>query len=334
MGVVLTLVLTHSDVTHLLRADPSHADVRAAVERAHADLALGHALVPAPPAMSIGGAALIPMAAADGTTGRAAVKLLADIPGNAAAGLPVQRSAILVTSATTGECQAIIDGRQVTAVRTAAVSAVATAHLSRPESTVLGLVGAGNLAIEHTRTIAAVRDISTVVVWSRSSSRVAAFRDAVAGLGLTVKPAADAEEVVRAADILCTLTPSREPLVHGAWFEPGLHVNAVGAPPRRDHREIDGDGMRRADIVVDSLPTALTKSGEVVMALAEQHITEHDLRTELGAVIAGLAAGRRSREAVTLFNSVGLGLQDLATAHLLLARAQAEGIGTTIDLSA
>ncbi|MBB2947216.1 ornithine cyclodeaminase/alanine dehydrogenase [Actinoplanes lutulentus] len=330
----MTLVLTHSDVARLLRGDPHHTEVRAAVERAHADLARGRAVVPAPPAMTLDGAALIPMAAADGASGRAAVKLLADIPGNRAAGLPVQRSAILVSSATTGECQALIDGRLVTAVRTAAVSAVATAHLSRPDSRVLGLVGAGNLAIEHTRAIVAVRDIDTVVVWSRSSARVSAYREAVAGLGLTVKAVDTVEEVVRAADVLCTQTPAREPLVHGAWFEPGLHVNAVGAPPRTDHREIDGSGMRRAYLVVDSLPTALSKSGEVVMALAENAITTADVRVELGEVIAGLAPGRTTPQDITLFNSVGIGLQDLVTADLLLKRAREEGIGTTIDLAA
>ncbi|GIM91584.1 ornithine cyclodeaminase family protein [Paractinoplanes toevensis] len=330
----MTLVLTHSDVARLMRDDPGHAQVRAAVERAHADLALGRAVVPAPPAMALDGAALIPMAAADSASGRAAVKLLADIPGNALRGLPVQRSAILITSAVTGECQALIDGRLITAVRTAAVSAVATAHLSRPDATVLGLVGAGNLAVEHTRAIAAVRDIDTVVVWSRSADRIASYRSAVADLGLAVKTAATVEDVVRSADVLCTQTPAREPLVRGAWFGAGLHVNAVGAPPRADHREVDGEGLRRSRVVVDSLPTALAKSGEVVMALAEGAVTEADVRTELGAVIAGLAPGRVATTDITLFNSVGLGLQDLVTADLLLRRARAEGIGTTIDLSA
>jgi len=326
----MTLVLTDSDVARLLHRD----EVRAAVERAHADLARGRAVVPAPPAMSIGGSGLVPMVAADLTIGRAAVKMLADIPANAGRGLPVQRSSIMVSSVETGECQALIDGRRVTAVRTAATSAVATAHLARPDSAVLGLVGAGALAVEHTRAIAAVRAIDTVVVWSRSAETVQRYREAVADLGLAVKPMTSIEAVVRAADVLCTLTPSRDPVVRGAWFAPGLHVNAVGAPPRPDHREIDGEGMRRSLVVVDSLPTALAKSGEVVLALAEGAISEADVGTELGAVIAGLAASRSADHEITLFDSVGLGLQDLVTADLLLTRARAEGIGTEVDLSA
>jgi ornithine cyclodeaminase/alanine dehydrogenase-like protein (mu-crystallin family) len=326
----MTLVLTDSDVARLLNRD----EVRTAVERAHADLARGRAVVPAPPAMTIGGATLVPMVAADTSTGRAAVKMLADNPANAARGLPVQRSSIMVVSAETGECQALIDGRRITAVRTAATSAVATAHLARPGRTVLGLVGAGALAVEHTRAIAAVRAIDTVVVWSRSSATVARYREAVADLRLAVKPMATIEDVVRAADVLCTLTPARDPIVRGAWFTPGLHVNAVGAPPRPDHREIDGDGLRRSRVVVDSLPTALAKSGEVALALAEGAVTEADIGTELGAVIAGLAAGRTTDDDITLFNSVGLGLQDLVTADLLLTRARSEGVGTELDLSA
>lgn len=326
----MTLVLTDSDVARLLHRD----EVRAAVERAHADLARGRAVVPAPPAMTMGATSILPMVAADTATGRAAVKMLADIPANVGRGLPVQRSSIMVVSAGTGECQALIDGRRITAVRTAATSAVATSHLARQGSTVLGLVGAGALAVEHTRAIAAVRAIDTVVVWSRSAETVQRYREAIADLRLAVKPMTSIEDVVRAADVLCTLTPSRDPVVRGAWFAPGLHVNAVGAPPRPDHREIDGEGLRRSRVVVDSLPTALTKSGEVVLALAEGAVDEADVGIELGAVIAGLAPGRSTDHDITLFNSVGLGLQDLVTADLLLTRARAEGVGTELDLSA
>lgn len=330
----MTLVLTDSDVTRLLGLAPYRDAVRAAVEQAHADLAHGRAIVPGPPAMTLNGATVVPMVAVDEASGRAVAKVLSDIPANAGRGLPVQRSTILVTSAVTGECQAVIDGRRITAIRTAAVSAVATAHLARPRSSVLGLIGAGTLAVEHTRAIAAVLSIDTVVVWSRSAQTVDRYRQAVADLDLAVKSAATVEEVVRSVDVLCTLTPSREPLVLGRWFGEGLHVNAVGAPPRPDHREIDGEGLCRARVVVDSLPTALAKSGEVILGIAEGAITEPDVSTELGQVIAGLRPGRPTERDITLFNSVGLGLQDLVTADLLLARAHAEGIGTDLNLSA
>ncbi|GAA4556279.1 ornithine cyclodeaminase family protein [Pseudonocardia xishanensis] len=321
------IILTHSDVCRLIDRDL----VLQAVERAHREHGLGIAQVPGPPAMTVGGTSLVPMVAAGSTL--AAVKMLADVPRNAARGLPVQRSSIMVTDVATGECRALVDGRQVTAVRTAATSAVATRYLARPGSSVLGLVGAGTLAVEHTRAIAAVHGIDTVVVWSRSTATVERYRAAVEDLRLVVKPADSVEEVVRAADVLCTLTPSRNPIVRGAWFAPGLHVNAVGAPPRPDHREVDGEGLARARVVVDSVPTAMAKSGEVVLALAEGTVTSADVETELGRVVAGLAPGRSSDEEITLFDSVGLGLQDLATAELLLEAAAAQGVGTEIDLS-
>ncbi|WP_045739934.1 ornithine cyclodeaminase family protein [Actinoplanes rectilineatus] len=322
----MTVVLTASDVAALLRRD----EVRDALEEAHADLARGLAQVPAPAAMtSADRGSHLPMAAVAGRY--AGVKMLADLPANAERGLPVQRSAILLTSAATGECLALVDGRLVTAVRTAAASAVATRHLARRDATVLGLVGAGALAVEHTRAIAKIRPIERVVVWSRTEATLTAYRREIDGLDLEIVAAADAEEVVRTAEVVCTLTPSRTPLVRGAWFGAGLHVNAVGAPPRPDHREVDGAGLARARLIVDSRATALAKSGEVLLAIAEGHITEDDL-TDLGQVIVGAAPGRTGDDDITLFNSVGLGLQDVVTAGLLVEHARREKVGTTVDL--
>ncbi|AQA20515.1 ornithine cyclodeaminase/mu-crystallin family protein [Rhodococcus sp. MTM3W5.2] len=325
----MTLILSHSDVERLL----DRAEVFAAIERAHADLADGAAAAPAPPAMSSGATAFIPMVATARSAAAAGVKLLADLPVNRERGLPVQRSAILVTSAETGECEALLDGRLITATRTAAASAVATKYLARNDSTVLGVVGAGALAVEHVRAIAQILELQTVLVWSRSGTTVEAFRHRLADLGVAVKAMESPEAVTRAADVLCTLTPSRDPIVLGEWFGEGLHVNAVGAPPRADHREIDGVGMRRARVVVDSAATTLTKSGESLLAIAEGAITETDVSTELGDVITGRRAGRVSDLDITLYNSVGIGLQDLVTARILIDRARTVGVGTEVDLS-
>ncbi|MEV6061633.1 ornithine cyclodeaminase family protein [Nocardia asteroides] len=325
----MTLILSHSDVAAVL----DRGAVLAAVERAHAELARGEALVPAPPALSLGGAAFVPMVAAAASAEAAAVKLLADLPANRERGLPVQRSVIVVTSAADGGCEALVDGRLITAVRTAAASAVATKYLARHNSSTLGLVGAGGLAVEHTRAIARVRPLRTVLVWSRSAATVDRFRAAVADLGLAVRTMPSAEAVTRGADVLCTLTPAREPVVRGAWFGAGLHVNAVGAPPRADHREVDGEAMRRARVVVDSVGTTLTKSGDTLLAIAEGAITEAAVGTELGEVITDRAPGRTGDRDITLFNSVGIGLQDLAAARLLIDKARANGIGTEVDLS-
>lgn len=327
----MTLVLTHSDIAALI----DRPTVYTVVEQAHADLSAGAAVNPAPPVMPLErGAAALPMVASATRQRSSVVKMLSDMPANGETGLPTQRSTIMLMSADTGECEALLDGRLVTAIRTAAASAVATAHLSRVGSSTLGLIGAGTLAVEHTRAIARIRPIEKVFVWSRSDATVDQFRRRIEDLDLGVERAESPRHVVGAADVVCTLTPSRDPIVEGAWFRPGLHVNAVGAPPRPDHREIDGAGMASARLVVDSRLTALTKSGDVALAIEEGRLRESAVAVELGDVVADASRGRRSDDDVTLFNSVGIGLQDLVTAAALVDAARARGIGTVVEMSA
>ena len=127
---------------------------------------------------------------------------------------------------------------------------------------------------------------------------------------------------------------SVQTIVEGAWFKPGQHVNAVGAPPRPDHREIDSAGMARARVVLDSIPMAMHDSGDLLLALAEGAITKEQVSTELGDVITGKAQGRTSADDITLFNSVGLAIQDLAICSLIVQRAREKGIGQEINLAA
>jgi ornithine cyclodeaminase/alanine dehydrogenase len=307
----------------------------AAVERVFAGLSRGTAVQPAPASLALptSDARFLPMAALSGTEELAAVKLLADIPANGAASLPTQRSTIMLVSQLTGETLAILDGKVPTRVRTAAASAVATKLLARPGSTTLGLVGAGALAVAHVEAMLAVLPIENVVVWSRSADTVTAFCHSVSRYGLNIKRAASVREVVEGADVLCTLTPAVEPLVEGEWFRPGLHVNAVGSRPRPDHREIDSAGMVRARVFVDSLATAKAKSGGLIIPVAEGVMSFDDVKAELGDVAAGTKAGRLAEEDVTLFNSVGIGLQDLAIGRLLYDAALNRGIGTHVELT-
>jgi ornithine cyclodeaminase/alanine dehydrogenase len=289
-----------------------------------------------------GGAVMLPMAAAlereergdamGGGVAIAGVKLLTDAPGNAARGLASQHSTITVIDPETGLCQALIEGVEITRHRTAAASAVATRHLARTDVSTLGLIGAGALARTHLRALCAVREFERVLVWSRSSATVDGFIADVAPCGIEVIAARDPEAVVRAADVLCTLTPSRDPLVQGAWFGPGLHVNAVGAPPRPDHREIDTEGIARSTVVVDDLAAATSRSGEICVPISEGALTAAHIHAELGDVLLATRPGRRNREEITLFNSVGLAIQDFAAARQILALAKAGGIGTEIDL--
>src|SRR5262249_26098421 len=156
--------------------------------------------------------------------------------------------------------------------------------------------------------------IERVVVWSRTSAAVDRFVDRVGQIcpGLVLEAAASPREVFAQSDIVCTLTPAREAYIEGAWFRPGQHINAVGAPPRPDHREIDSAGMARARLFVDSLAIAMHDSGDLLLAIADGAITREQALTEIGDVITGAASGRASSNDITLFNSVGLAIQDLA----------------------
>lgn len=327
----MTLVLTASQLNHL-------ADMPAtieAVEHAFRDMSLGTAHQPPPVSMHLGSSdsRFLLMGGLANAQKLAAVKLLADIPSNPEKGLPSQRSAILLTDQDTGELLALLDGRVPTRIRTAAASAVATKYLARPESSTLGMVGAGALAVAHVEAMLAVLPIDTVVVWSRSAVRVEAFRTAVAHLDVKVVTASTVRDAVEAADVVCTVTPSIQPIVSGEWFMPGLHVNAIGARPRPDHREIDALGMARAGVFVDSVETAVEKSGDLLLAVAEKAMALGDVRAEIGDVAAGLHPGRRDDADITLFDSVGIGMQDLAIGRLMYDAAMRQGLGLSVDLA-
>ncbi|QSR27279.1 ornithine cyclodeaminase [Nocardioides aromaticivorans] len=322
----MTLVLTRSDVEELI----SLPDTIAAVRAAHVGLATGQAGVPVAPTMAEPGSdtVYVGMAAVSRTDRLATVKLLADMPSNAARGLPTQRSAILAVSSADGSCAALVDGAVVTRFRTAATSAVATEALARPGSRVLGLVGAGRLARAHVEALREVRPFDRVVVWSRTGRTARELAD---GTGAEVVESAEA--VFDVADVVCTLTPTREPHVRGDWLRPGQHVNVVGAPPRADHREVDSEAIRRSRVVIDARATSWHDSGDIVIPLGEGAVTRDHVGDELGAVLAGQVRGRSDDEQITLFNSVGVGLQDLAVARLLIDEARRTGIGLEVDLS-
>jgi ornithine cyclodeaminase/alanine dehydrogenase len=334
------LILTRADVQGLISIEP----LIDAVESAHAALAQGRAsqTVEAPTALA-GGGVMLPMAAAlgpgpaddDGQVppAIAGVKVLTDAPANRVVSRPSQHSTIIVIDPETGVCTAVIDGVEITRHRTAAASAVATRHLARENAETLGLVGAGALARTHLRAMLAVRDFRHVLVWSRSADTVEDFIADCGMFGVPITHADSAEAVVRGSDVLCTLTPSSEPLIHGEWFSPGLHVNAVGAPPRPDHREIDTDGILRSVVVVDDLDAAITRSGDICIPIAEGSFAAERIQAELGDVVSGARPGRTDRTQVTLFNSVGLAIQDLAAARYILALAERHGVGTEVDLN-
>ncbi|GAA3627253.1 ornithine cyclodeaminase family protein [Microlunatus ginsengisoli] len=314
--------LTLADDEIGARLDPG--ELIAAVEQAHRDHADGVAFVPPRHAVRIDGssAALVPMIAASSRWRLAVVKTLIDCPDNARLGRPVQQSTIQAFDMDTGELRASLPGAYVTRWRTAAASAVATNALAAPASSRLGFVGAGALARTHLAAISTVRTIREVTVWSRTATTAAGFADEARALGFAAVVVPDVKGVFDRSDIVCTLTPSRDPLIRGEWLRPGQHVNAVGAPPRSDHRELDSLAVRRARVVVDTVETALAESGDVLIPLAEGVIGRDDVATELGQVLTGRRLGRTANEQITVFDSVGVGLQDLAAVAVLLRAAR------------
>jgi alanine dehydrogenase len=324
------LVLSREQVRSLIWIE----EIIEAVEAAFAALARGEASQAIDQATRLpgGGGVMLPMAAALADPPVAGVKVLTDVPGNAARGLRAQHSTITLVDPDTGLCIALLDGIEITLQRTAAASAVATRLLAREDARVLGLIGAGAQAGSHLAALRTVRDFDRVVVWSRTRATAERFAAAHSNAGIPIEVAGTAEAVVRAADVVCTLTPSREPYVRGDWFAPGLHLNAVGAPPRPDHREIDSHGLRRSVVVVDDLASALDRSGEVCIPIAQGEMTPGDIHADLGQVITSARAGRTDDDEITLFNSVGLALQDVAAAQMIVARAKTARVGTVIDL--
>jgi len=228
-------------------------------------------------------------------------KLVNVYPDNAARGLPTHLALIAIFRADTGETLAVMDGRLITEMRTAAVSAVATKLLSPPGAKTLAVLGSGVQARAHVRALALVRKFDDICVWSRKPQHAQAFADEI---GAT---ATSADDAVRCADVVVTCTDSPEPVLRGAWLKTGVVVNAVGAvgPTRR---ELDSDAMRGA-VVVDSRDTAMQESGDVRLAGAQ-------IYAELGELLAGTMPLPQAE--VTVFKSLGLAVEDLAAAKLVL----------------
>src|SRR5438876_4997364 len=216
--------------------------------------------------------------------------------------VPTHHAMILLFRPETGEPMAVMDGRLITEMRTAAVSAVATKLLARADTKVLTILGSGVQARSHLEALRLVREFTEVRVWSpHNADRFA--RE------LRLHAAASAEEAVRGADVIVVATSATTPVLRGEWLAPGAHINAVGAT-RPNWRELDDEVLRRATIYVESREAALKESGDMMAAGKEP--------VEIGEVIAGKKQGRISADQITLFKSVGVAAEDIATAELVL----------------
>lgn len=255
-------------------------------------------------------------------------KLLSLFPGNPALGLSGHRGALVLFEPETGAPVAMMDAGRLTALRTAAASAVATDALARPDAVRLVLIGTGEQAEHHLTAIARIRPLVSVHVVGRRADRAAAFAAGAAAHhpGLSVTHGTDVQAGVRGADIICTVTNAATPVLMGAWLEPGQHLNIVGASiPSK--REIDSAALRRAAVFCDYRPSFLAQAGELVALAAEGGTPEAVLQAEIGAVLAGAAPGRQDAAAITLYRSLGIMAQDLAVAWPVWQAALQRGAG-------
>ena len=253
--------------------------------------------------------------------GALGAKVLGLFPGNPAIGKDAHQGIVLLLSPETGELTAVLDASAVTAVRTAAVSGVATDLLARPDAHRLAVFGAGVQAYWHIAAMAAVRSLTEVVVVARDPDRTRAFAErATADHGLPVRAVDDPREALHGADIVVTATTSPEPVLRREWLADGVHINAVGASVPTA-RELDTDTMRPALCYVDRRESALAESGDLLLA----GLGAADIAGELGEVIIGTAPGRSGPDQLTVFKSLGLACEDMAAAAYVVARAGDRG---------
>jgi len=260
------------------------------------------------------------------------LKVITVFPGNHARGEESHLGVVLLFEADLGRPVAMLEASSVTAIRTAAVSALATRLLAREDAGDLALLGSGVEARTHLAAMREVRPLRRVRVWSRDAGHARHFaEDAAARYALPVEPVLSAEEAVSGADLICTVTSAREPILAGDWLAPGAHVNAVGACTPVT-RELDTAAVVRASLFVDRRESALNEAGDLLFPLREGAVGEDHIQGELGDLLLGRLPGRRTPEEITLFKSLGIAVEDLAVARYVLGKARAEGRGVELDL--
>ena len=317
----MALFLSESDVRQLLTVEMAMAGV----ESAQRDLALGQA-VDIPRART-----RLPQTAlhilqgglpAQGVLGYKAYT--SNRSGN--------RFLVHLFDAATGQLTAVIEADYLGMMRTGAASGLAAKWLARPDATVAGVFGAGWQAEGHVRALCAALPLERVKVFSRDRERLTAFCARLSEMtGVAVVPADNAEETVRGSDIVGTVTTSARPLFEAEWLEPGAHVNAAGSNALI-RQELSEAAIRRCGlVVVDSVPTALAEAGDLLPLLEKGRLHSRQL-VELGDIVVGRHPGRADAGQITLFESQGLAIQDLAVALRLLAAAQARGLGRDLPI--
>lgn len=327
-----TLLLSGEDVLTLLPV----RDCIDVMERALRSVAEGAAALPLRTVIRLAGTpnafATMPAVLGEGPGAAIGAKVITVFPGNDATPWDSHIGVVLLFDAEHGSLLAIADASSITAIRTAAVSGLATRLLANPDARELALLGAGVLAMPHLDAICCVRPIRRVRVWSRSAPRAHDFATrARPRHDIEVVVCESAADAVDGAEVICTITAARTPVLAGSWLSRGAHVNAVGASIPTA-RELDTAAVKRARLFVDRRESATHEAGDFLIPRSEGAIDEAHILGEIGDLLTGSVTGRTSADDITLFKSLGLAVEDVAALRHVHDKARASGAGVSVAL--
>ena len=295
------------------------AATQAAISRGEIRLPL-RAMLP----VGEGSAVFIVMPGKIGKTRIFGAKLVSLFPDNPARGMPAVQGHVALFDGENGSPLALVEAASITAVRTAAASGAATRLLARHHASTLALLGCGVQAETHLEAMLAVRPVREVRVWGRSLEKAEAFAARHAGMGgARVAAVGGARQAVAGADLICTVTGSRTPILKGEWVDSGAHLNLVGAHNPAT-REVDGAAMSRGRVFTEITEFALAEAGDLLLAIEEGHLAEADIAGEIGEAIDGKIPGRSREDDITIYKNQGNTAQDLAAAHYVYTRVRAD----------
>lgn len=324
------LMINQSEVRQLLPMDEC-MDVMADTLKTLAD---GSAILPLRRVMwlpeKVGALGMMP--AYLGSIGMMGLKVVSVFPGNHGTEYDSHIGAVMLYETKHGQLLAIVDASEITAIRTAAVSGVATRALAREDADDLAIMGAGVQAKSHLAAMLVARNIKRVRVWSRSADNSKAFAERESRrYDIEIEAIADARRAVEGADIICTTTSSPKPILQGAWLQAGTHINAVGSSVAFT-RELDTAAVVKSKLFVDRRESTLNEAGDFLFPKKEGAINDDHIKGEVGEVLLGRIKGRDSNDEITLFKSLGLAVEDVASAHHVYAKALQRNLGLAVEL--
>jgi ornithine cyclodeaminase len=259
------------------------------------------------------------------------IKVVSVMPGNHGTEYDSHQGAVMVFETEYGRLLAMVDASEITAIRTAAVSGVATRLLAREDAGDLAILGSGVQAHTHLEAMMVARDLKRVRVWSRNEDNARRFAERESERhGLTVEVMPMAQAAVEGADIICTTTSSREPILMGDWLSPGTHINAVGSSVAFA-RELDTAAVVRSRLFIDRRESTVNEAGDFLFPKQEGAVDDNHIQGEIGEILLGQNTGRTTSEEITLFKSLGLAVEDLAAADYIYRQALEKGLGTAVE---